>query len=240
MNLRVISISEEDQSVGLDIYEWFTGVTNEHTLNPAEIEVDDEDEMVIIWAQDNFDKAIELSRKFYQSGVLTLGVFPEYIEERGCFDAQTVNDGKSILSIVRALTAPVIYSGPISFDFNDIHTTLKDAGRFYARFVYGPETDGLISKVADKFQQIDLCKVDSACINLYGELPQDFKVDVLQNIKPLLSMIPEKLLSMIPEKSSLLLGIHELPDSFTCISTEMEREMSLGISFILAGKDMKI
>lgn len=232
MSFRVIAISNKDQSVGLNMYEWFTGVTNEYTIDPAEIEVDDKDQMVIIGAQDNFDKAIELGRKFYQAGVLTLGVFPEYIEEHGCFDAQTVNDGKSILSIVRALTAPAIYSGPIGFDFNDIHTTLKDAGRFYARFIYGPEVDGLISKVADKFQQINLSKVDSACINLYGELHQDFKTDGLQKMKTLLSMIPEK--------ASLQFGIHKLPDSFTGISTEVEREMSFGMSFILAGKDMKI
>lgn len=232
MNFRVISISNENQSSVLAIYEWFTGVTNEYTMNPAEIEVNDDDKMVIIWAQDNFDKAIELGRKFYQAGVLTLGVFPEYIDAQGRFDAQTINDGNSILSIVRALTAPAIYSGPISFDFNDIHTTLKDAERFYARFIYGPEVDGLILKVADQFQQIDLSKVDTVCINLYGEVLQDFKGDGLQKMKPILSMIPEK--------TSLQFGIHKLPDSFTCISTEMEREMSFGISFILAGNDMKI
>lgn len=232
MNFRVIAISNENQSSVLSIYEWFTGVTNEYTTDAAEIDVSDADKLAIIWTQNNFDEAIELGRKFYQAGVLTLGVFPEYIDAQGCFDAQTINDGKSILSIVRALTAPAIYSGPIGFDFNDIHTTLKDAERFYARFVYGSYVDGLISKVADKFQQIDLSKIDSACLNLYGELHQDFKDNSLQKIKPLLSMIPEK--------SSLQLGIHNLPDSFTCVPDEMKREMSFGISFILAGKDMKI
>ena len=230
MNFRVISISEEDQSVGLYMYEWFTGVTNEYTLNPAEIEVDDTDQMVIIHANDHFDKAVELGRRFYRSGVLTLGVFPKYIDAQGCFDAQTIDDGKSMLSIVRALTAPAIYSGPISFDFNDIHTALKDAGRFYARFVYGTDVDSLISKTADKFQQMDLSKVESVCINLYGELLSDFKSYGIDKIKTLSSMLPEK--------SSLQFGIHQLPDSFIGISTEMEREMSFGISFILAGKEM--
>ena len=230
MNFRVIAIKNEDQSAVLAMYEWFTGVTNEYTMDPAEIEVDDTDQMVIIHANDHFDKAVELGRRFYRSGVLTLGVFPEYIDEQGCFDAQTINDGKSILSIVRAITAPAIYSGPISFDFNDIHTTLKDAGRFYARFVYGPDVDGLISKIANKFQQIDLSKIDSACINMYGELHQDFKDDSLQKIKPLLSMMPKN--------APLQFGIHKLPDSFTCVPDEMKREMSFGISFILAGKEM--
>lgn len=230
MKFRVISISKDSQSSVLAIYEWFTGVTNEHTLNPAEIEVGEDDRMVIIWAQDNFDKAVELERKFYQSGVLTLGVFPEHIEERGCFDAQTLNDGNAILSIVRALTAPAIYSGPISFDFNDIHTTLKDAGRFYARFIYGADVDSLILKVMDKFKQIDFTKVESACINLYGELTSDFKswgIDKINN-----------LLNIIPKTSPALFGIHQLPDTLTCIPDEMKREESFGVSFILAGKDM--
>ena len=231
MNFRVITTSNEDQSADLDMYEWLIGgVTNEYAMYPAEIEVKDTDQMVIIRAKDHFDKAIELGRKFYQAGVLTLGVFSEYIDAQGCFDAQTINDGKSILSIVRALTAPAIYSGPISFDFNDIHTTLKDAGRFYAKFVYGPEVDGLISKVADKFQQIDLSKVDTVCINLYGELHQDFKTTCVNKVRPLLDMIPED--------ASTLLGIHTLPDSFIDVPDEMKREMSSGISFILAGKDM--
>ena len=140
MNFRVIAISNENQSAVLAMYEWFTGVTNEYTMNPAEIDVSDADKLAIIWTQNNFDEAIELGRKFYQAGVLTLGVFPEYIDAQGRFDAQTINDGNSILSIVRALTAPAIYSGPISFDFNDIHTTLKDAERFYARFISGSYT----------------------------------------------------------------------------------------------------
>ena len=230
MNFRVIAISNEDQSAVLDMYEWFTGVTNEYTMDPAEIEVGDQDHMVIIWGQDNLDKAIELGRKFYQAGVLTLGVFPEYIEECGCFDAQAIDEGKHILSIVRALTAPAIYSGPICFDFNDIHSALKDAGRFYARFDHGPDVDVLISKVTDKFQQIVLSKVDSACINLYGEFHQDLKAGALLKIKPLLSMIPEK--------SSLQLGIHEFPDSFTDIANDKVPEMSFGISFILSGKTL--
>ena len=232
MNFRVISISKDDKASVLDIYEWFTGVTNEHTLTPAEIEVGEHDKMVIIWAQDNFHKAIELGRKFYQTGVLTLGVFPEHIEERGCFDAQTVNDGNAILSIVRALTCPSIYSGPLSFDFNDINTTLKDAGRFYARFIYGADVDSLIFKVTDKFKQIDFTKVESVCINLYGELPSDFKswgIDKINN-----------LFDIIPKTSSALFGIHQLPDTLTCIPDDMKREESFGISFVLAGKEIEI
>lgn len=127
MRFRVISISDRGEST-LDAYEWFTGVTNENTLNPAEIKVGETDRMVVICAQNHLDKASEVGRKFYQAGVLTLGVFPEYIDGHGCFDAQTINDGKSILAIVRALTAPTIYSGPISFDLNDIHAAPKDAG----------------------------------------------------------------------------------------------------------------
>ena len=230
MEFRVISISKDSQASVLDIYEWFTGVTNEYTLNPAEIEVGEEDRMVIIWAQDNFYKAIELGRKFYQAGVLTLGVFPEHIEEQGCFGAQSLTDGKAILSIVRALTCPSIYAGPLSFDFNDIHTTLKDAGRFYARFIYGEDVDSLILKVTDKFKQIDFTKVESACINLYGELSSDFKswgIDKINN-----------LLDIIPKSSSALFGIHQLPDTLTCIPDDMKREESYGISFVLAGKDM--
>ena len=232
MNFRVISISKDDQASVLDIYEWFTGVTNEHTLTPAEIEVGEDDKLVIIWAQDNFHKAIELGRKFYQAGVLTLGVFPEPIEERGCFDAQTANDGKDILSIVRALTCPPIYPGPVSFDINDIHATLKDAGRFYARFVYGGDVDSLIFKVTDKFKQIDFTKVESVCINLYGELPSDFKswgIDKINN-----------LFDIIPKTSSALFGIHQLPDTLTCIPDDMKREESFGISFVLAGKEIEI
>lgn len=50
MKFSVISISKDSQASVLDIldiYEWFTGVTNEYTLNPAEIEVGEEDKMVI-------------------------------------------------------------------------------------------------------------------------------------------------------------------------------------------------
>ena len=58
MRFRVISVSGESKSIGLDMYEWFTGVSNENTLNPEEIKVEDTNQMVIIRAHDNFDKAI--------------------------------------------------------------------------------------------------------------------------------------------------------------------------------------
>lgn len=231
MRFRVISISDHGESI-FDAYEWFTGVTNEFTLNPAEIKVEETNQMVIIWAQNHFDKAIEVGRNFYQAGVLTLGVFPEYIDEKGCFDAQAINDGKSILSIVRALTAPAIYSGPISFDFNDIHATLKDAGKFYARFVYGADIDALISKLTDKFKRIDLSKVESACINLYGDFQPDFKACGIHKVKAMLERMPEE--------SSVFFGIHGLPDFYNGIPEDVTREMAFGISFILAGKDMEI
>lgn len=232
MKYRVISVSAEPKSTGLDLYEWFSGVTDEATLDPAEIKVDETDLMAVVLAQDNYDKAIELGHKLCHAGVLTLGVFPEYIETHGCFDAQAINDGKSTLGIVRALTAPAIYSGPINFDFNDINETLKKSGRFHARFVYGSDVDSLIAIVADKFNQIDLSKVESVCINLYGELQSEFKNDATDKIKALISMMPGE--------SSVHFGVHPLPDSFTYIPDEMKHEMSFGISFILAGKNMKI
>lgn len=232
MDFRVISISDKNKSSVLSIYEWFTGVPNEYTLNPAEVQIEDTDRMVVIWAQDNYDKAVELGRRFHQAGVLTIGVFPEYIEGQGCFDAQTINDGKSILSIVRALTAPVIYSGPICFDFNDVHATLKGAGKFYARFIYGSDMDSLISIVSDNFKHMDLSNVESVCINLYGELKSDFWNYATDKIGALLSMMPRE--------SSVHFGVHKLPDSFTGIWEEMKSEMSFGISFILAEKDIRI
>lgn len=231
MRFRVISISNQAEPT-LDLYEWFTGVTNEYTLNPAEIKVGESNQMVMICAQDHFDKAIEVSRKFYQAGVLTLGVFPKYIDVQGCFDAQSFNDGKDILSIVRALTSPVMYSGLISFDFTDVHTALKDAGRFYAKFAYGADIDVLISKVADKFKRIDMGKVESVCINLYGELQSDFKGCGIRKVK--------SISAMMPEGTSILFGIHQLPDSISDIRGERPQEMSFGISFIIAGNDLKI
>lgn len=231
MRFRVISISDRGESI-LDMYEWFTGVTNEHTLNPTEIKVGETNRMVVVCAQNHFGTATEVGRKFHQSGVLTLGVFPEYIDEQGCFDAQSINDGNSILSIVRALTAPAIYSGPISFDFNDIHAALKDGGKFYARFVYGADIDALISKLTDKFKRIDLSKVESACINLYGDFQPDFKACGIHKVKAILEMMPEE--------SSVLFGIHGLPDFYNGIPEDVTREMAFGISFILVGKDMEI
>ncbi len=228
MRFRTISIrDDESKSFGLDVYGRFTGVTSEHALTALGIKVEETDRMAVIWAQDHFDKAIELGRNFYQAGVLTLGVFPKYIDEQGCFDAQAINDGKSILAIVRALTAPAIYTGPISFDFNDIRTTLKDAGKFYAGFVCGADVDGLISKVTDKFQCIDLSKVESACINLYGESLPVFRACGTEKVKALLKMMPDG--------SSVHFGMHRLPNSFTCIPVEMKFEEAFGISFILAG-----
>ena len=78
----------------------------------------------------------------------------------------------------------------------------------------------------------DFTKVESVCINLYGESPTDFQSSGIDKIN--------NLLNIIPKTSTTLFGIHPLPDTFTCIPDEMKREISFGISFILAGKDIEI
>ena len=187
----------------------------------GEIAVNDTDKMALIFAYDNFGEAENIAGKFRQAGVLTLGDFPEYLDQSVSFDAQTRHDGAGIRSMIEALVFPVLYPGPISFDFNDIHTTLSQAHRFTAWSIFADDMDSLLSNAKDYLGNLDLNNVERACINLYPSPLMELTTSEILQMKTLTQLLPTD--------CQTRWGMHHLPDP-----------AASGLSIILTGREIGV
>lgn len=192
MNIRIISVGESADIYSQDLHSMsYAGVTyEEHIASASEIEVRDSDMMAIIIALDNYDVAIEIARRFYHRGVLTIGLSDKKFEEHGCFDSQHLYRSYNICGIVDALIRPIVTPTLNSFDFNDIRIALKNAGNYTTLYAHDENIDNLINKI--KFQKSYLCleHFKSVCVNLYFNPTSAIGKDEIAKVKGLLDIMP--------------------------------------------------
>lgn len=193
MNIRVIGVGEYVYSdlQGLRSNLLYGGVTyEEYIASASDIEVNDSDNMAIIIALDNYDVAVEIARCFYQRDVLTIGLSDKKFEENGCFDAQHLYRSYNICGIVDSLIRPIVTPSIISFDFNDVHAAMKDAGNYVTLSAYDKNIDSLINKIKSQKSHLCMDHFKSACISLYFNPASTIAKNEIAKIKGFLDIMP--------------------------------------------------
>lgn len=192
MDIRVIGVGEYGDRDFQELRSMpYPEVTYEgHIASVSEIEVHESDMVAIIIALDNYDVAVEIARRFYQRGVLTVILSDKKFEEKGCFDAQHVYRSYNVVTIVETLIRPMATQCLNSFGFNDIRIALKNAGNYTTLFAHDENIDNLINKI--KFQKSYLCleHFKSVCINLYFNPASTIAKDEIAKVKGLLDIMP--------------------------------------------------
>lgn len=151
VSFRVIGIGEETNDIINQVnFLGYPGVKAIQYTNQLLIP-EEEDKMVILLNPSN-KEIYSLSRSFYQAGVLIIIISTDNIENRRyCFDSYALIGEDQILSTIKSIFDPIFHNGPISFDFNDISSTLKDSGKFtirkYKCNTSKYRTDGIIKKL---------------------------------------------------------------------------------------------
>lgn len=130
---RVFGVGEETAEL-IDTVNAFgyNRVSASVITSPIECVPTDEDKMVIIVARDNEYKANRVAKIFHDAGILTLGLLHD--AESDCYDS-VVYDAvyTDFADIIKTILHPLISSGFICYDFNDLRTTLDDTKHLLAK-----------------------------------------------------------------------------------------------------------
>ena len=188
---------------------------------------EEEDKMVLLINPSN--KEIQsLSKSFYQAAVLTLIISTNIIEnQRYCFDSYTLIGEDKILTIIKSIFDPLFHNGPISFDFNDISSTLKDSGKFTIRTYQCNtskyRTDGIIKKL--KKDLVNLEEIENLTF-IISYNPSSNLFLTMDQLNPLQTFI-----TSLPENVNIIWGVQ-----FDASLNSNELQLSV----IASGKDLKI
>ena len=227
VSFRVIGIGEETNGIISQVNSLgYPGVKAIQYTN-QEVIPEEEDKMVILLNPSN-KEIHSLSKSFYQAGVLTLIISTVSIEnQRYCFDSYTLIGKDKILPTVKSIFDPIFHNGPISFDFNDISSTLKDSNKFIIRTykcnTSKYRTDGIIKKL--KKDLVNLEEIENLTFiisyNPGSNLP--LTVDELNPLQTFFMSLPKNI--------NIIWGV-QFDDSLD--SNELK------LSVIASGKDLNL
>lgn len=188
---------------------------------------EEEDKMVILLNPSN-KEIHSLSKSFYQAGVLTIIISTDNIEnQRYCFDSYTLIGKDKILTTIKSIFDPIFHNGPISFDFNDISSTLKDSSKFtirkYKCNTSKFRTNGIIKKLKKELLHLDEIENLTFIISYNPSSNLPLTVDELNPLQTFFTSLPENI--------NLIWGV-QFDESMD--SNELQ------LSVIASGKDLKI
>ena len=227
VSFRVIGIGEETNDIINQVNSLgYPGVKAIQYTN-QEVIPEEEDKMVILLNPSN-KEIHSLSKSFYQAGVLTLIISTKNIDnQRGCYDSYTlIGEDKSVATI-KSIFDPIFHNGPISFDFNDIFSTLKDSDKFiiktYQCNTLKYRTDGIIKKL--KKDLVNLNEIENLTF-IISYNPSSYLPLTVDELNPL-----QTFFTSLPENINIIWGV-QFDDSLD--------SKELKLSVIASGKDLKI
>ena len=169
-----------------------------------------------------------LSKSFYQAGVLTLVISSkDFSTIDNCFDSFTKVPQSKILPTISGILEPLFHFGPISFDFNDISSTLKESGKFtiktYQCNTSKNKIDEIVKNLKKDLVNLDIVKNRTFIINYNPSSNLPLTVDELIPLQTFFTSLPENI--------NIKWGV-QFDDSLD--SNELQ------LSLIASGKVMKI
>ena len=181
--------------------------------------------MAVVVATDNENIANEIAKKYHDAGVLTLGFLLN--PDADCYDSVLVNKKVALpdfVSIIKSIIQPIISTGYICYDFNDLDTALRDSGSFAVEAV---EAESIESAVA-KTQSI---------------LTDDISSDKVENIVVHIFLNRQRQASLkMGDMSHLSVMMSQLPDTISVIwSLHFDDDLPVDkvrITTLMAGKEL--
>lgn len=222
-SFRVIGVGHGIKNVINEINSFgFEGVSAEVVKYPFDCTPQDEDKLAIICFTDCDDNANRIAKTFHDAGVLTIGfgddAVPSYydsiMEQVACSDYPKV---------IKDLLQPIVSSGMINYDFNDLSTTLRDSEYFTIRSTSGNSVKEAAEKLQGVLNELDLGCVDYLSIHLYYN--PDRSIPLAMNDMASLS----QLMSALPETINVIWSVNK---------DEKLNDDEIRLSVILAGKEV--
>lgn len=177
------------------------------TIRPEQLPLPvEEDRMVIILADDGNDSVTDAAKSFYQAGVLTLIVSLRQFESQCKFcDAQLMTDTETMYQSVKALLDMIFNKGLIALDFNDIRSSIHDAGFFKVIETIGKGGEQRVADAISKIENIVSPKEMNTIENFI------ISISFNRDIQPQVNMCEMKILSdfisNLPEDVNAIWGV---------------------------------
>ena len=166
-SFRVIGVGHGIENVINEVKSFgFEGVSAEVVKYPFDCTPQDEDKLAIIVFIDCEDNANNIAKTFHDAGVLTVGLNSDTYPY--CYDCvmRDIPTAK-YPEIIKTLLQPIVTSGMISYDFNDLNTVLRDSEYFTVRSTSGNNIKEVTEKLGAIFNELELKYVDYLSIHLY-------------------------------------------------------------------------
>lgn len=200
------------------------------TIRPGQLPLPvEEDRMVIILADEGNDSVIDAAKSFYQAGVLTLIVSLIQFESQCKFcDAQLVADTDTMYQSVKAILDMIFNNGLIALDFNDIRSSIHDAGFFKVIETIGKGGEqrvaDAISKIENTFSHKEKNAIDNFIISI------SFNRDIQPQVNMCEMKAISDFLSDLPEEVNAIWGVFH--------DDKMHLD-EVRLTAILSGKELK-
>ena len=233
LELARIPVSFKVVGIGRQAAEVIDGVKSLHydcvecltVESPDDCIPSDDDKMAVVVATDNENIANEIAKKYHDAGVLTLGFLLN--PDADCYDSVLVNKKVALpdfVSIIKSIIQPIISTGYICYDFNDLDTALRDSGRFAV-------------------EAVEAESIESAVANTQSILTDDISSDKVENIAVHIFLNRQRQASLkMGDMSHLSVMMSQLPDTISVIwSLHFDDDLpvdKLRITTLMAGKEL--
>lgn len=206
----------------------YDGMSAEMADNANGIFPDDENVMLILLVTGDVENATTCAKTFYQAGVLTLAFCTENtMLPKDCLDSQTIIPIDKFVSSVVNILNPIVHSGQINLDFNDISRALKDSRRFIVTTIQGTglgRVANAIESIKEFIKEFSLNKIENLIIILYYNKDSDQPFTMSD-----VSVISDYILTL-PEEISVIWGLYQ--DEGLCND-------DICVSLLCSGKELK-
>lgn len=152
----------------------------------------DEDRMVIIVARDNEDVANAIANTFHDAGVLTIGLL--YDADHSCYDSVNIDAHfNDFPDIIMTLLQPIVTSGILNFDFNDLRTELRDSRFFKTLTAEAENVENAVVQIQKYLTGNDVKNVEYLSAHIYFNRAKksEIKMDDMAHLSNMLSNLPE-------------------------------------------------
>ena len=195
--------------------------------SPFECIPTDEDRMVVILAIDNEDNANSIAKTFHDAGVLTIGLL--HNADPDCYDSvDSETPNREFPAIVKAILQPIATQGLISYNFNDLRTTLNDSKHFRIISAKGSGNNRVAEAVDSIKSELSLSRINSIeRISLFLYFNRDGKQPLMMQEVAILN----EFLSKLPENIDASWAVY--PDRDI-------NDDEIKVSIIVAGKELDL
>ncbi|MDE6073293.1 MAG: hypothetical protein K2F80_01675 [Muribaculaceae bacterium] len=202
VSFRIIGIGEPATKIIENVKSYgFECVAGNIVTSPEECIPTDEDKMVIVVTTDNNEVANVIAKKYHEAGVLTIGLGNN--GDLSCYDSVMRGTCPTDYpEIIKSLIQPVIMTGYICYDFNDLCSTLRDSGNFMVKNAMGDSIEACVANIKGCINNLYFKGVKYISLHLYFNMGRPIPIE-LKDIAILSEMI-----SSLPETVNVIWSAH--------------------------------